>query len=146
MRLLILLIVLYFHVSSAAAELYRWVDERGNVHFSDKKPLDNEAQEISDQVKQHNIDYSGDVTARQLERYQRQEAAKQTEQQQLRRRGSHDADEARQKNCRQAKQRLRLIRGPVVFYDQKGNPQQVSEQERERRALALEKQINQYCQ
>ena len=36
----------------ASAEVYRWVDDEGNVHFSDKKPADGQAQEIEIETRQ----------------------------------------------------------------------------------------------
>lgn len=145
MRLSLLLILIVAGVPPVWGEMYRWVDEYGKVHFSDKKPPAVQAENISDQVKQQNIDYSSGSAAKQLERYERIQSARDTEQQQ---RSSQrgDKDQERERNCRDAKRRLRVIRGPVVFYDEQGNPEQVTEKERERRAAALEQQIRQYCE
>ena len=45
MRTTIFAILLLFFVSAAQAKIYRWVDENGSVHFSDK-PYSEEAEEI----------------------------------------------------------------------------------------------------
>ena len=37
---------------AAAAEVYRWVDAEGNVHFSDKKPVGQTAEEVEIQTRQ----------------------------------------------------------------------------------------------
>lgn len=145
MRLSLLFILIVAGMSPAWGEMYRWVDENGKVHFSDKKPPKVQAENISDQVRQQNIDYSSGSAAKQLERYDRIRSARDTEQQQRdSQRG--DKDQERQRNCSEAKRRLRVIRGPVIFYDEQGNPEQVSEKEREQRAAVLEQQIEKYCE
>src|SRR5690606_33482151 len=48
---------------STRAEVYRWVDEDGNVHYSDKKPK-TDAEDITRQVSKQNIDTSLDEQRR----------------------------------------------------------------------------------
>lgn len=45
MRILLLTTILLF-ATSASAGLYKWVDEEGNVHYSQKRPLDKEFKSI----------------------------------------------------------------------------------------------------
>lgn len=52
-----LFIVLLMSASSSQAEVYRWVDENGKTHYSDKKPK-TDAEDITQAVKKQNIDTS----------------------------------------------------------------------------------------
>lgn len=40
-RPILLSAILFFLSMTSAAEVYRWVDEQGQVHFSDSKPINN---------------------------------------------------------------------------------------------------------
>jgi hypothetical protein len=43
---------------ASSAEVYRWTDEHGRVHFSDKPPRDQQAENISDETRSVNVDTS----------------------------------------------------------------------------------------
>jgi glutaredoxin len=43
---LVLLIILILSVSSLDAEIFKWTDDQGKVHFSDKKPADTGASQV----------------------------------------------------------------------------------------------------
>ncbi len=45
-KLACLLLLLLLFVADSAAEIYKWTDENGKVHFSDKKPRDLESKEV----------------------------------------------------------------------------------------------------
>ena len=45
MKLIILFTLLGFLASAAHAEIYKWVDDKGNVHFSDNKPESQQVEE-----------------------------------------------------------------------------------------------------
>lgn len=49
MRVSLFLLLLLCAVNGSA-EIYKWTDERGNVHFSDKKPANLESEEIQLQI------------------------------------------------------------------------------------------------
>ncbi len=42
----ILICCLIVHLSSAYAEVYKWVDDQGNIHYSDKKPENETIEQI----------------------------------------------------------------------------------------------------
>jgi glutaredoxin len=44
---LVLLLALLAPLASAAGEIYKWVDENGQVHYSDQKPEDQAATEMA---------------------------------------------------------------------------------------------------
>ncbi len=41
-----LLLMLLVSIPAAEAEIFKWTDEHGKVHFSDKKPVDADASEV----------------------------------------------------------------------------------------------------
>ena len=43
--------------SAASAEVYKWVDENGKVHFGDRAPEKKSAEEISAQLEKTNVDH-----------------------------------------------------------------------------------------
>jgi hypothetical protein len=46
MRRLVLLVLLLLMSATATAKLYKWVDKDGNVTYSERKPPDNQAEEV----------------------------------------------------------------------------------------------------
>lgn len=111
------------------AELYRWVDERGQTHFSDR-PADSQPHEIgvrpsaaaSQQPHQRMDKTRRLLNAFQVERQQqREQQAKQKQQ-----------AEERRRNCLQARDNLRQYSesGSIYRLDDNGNRVYLSEQER----------------
>ena len=48
----LVLLMIFFSCSASAAEIYRWVDENGKVHYSDTKPGQGEkAEEVKPQIR-----------------------------------------------------------------------------------------------
>ena len=48
MRPSLILVFILLSAPAVQAQMYRWVDVEGKVHFSDKKPKDAKAEDISD--------------------------------------------------------------------------------------------------
>ena len=46
MKFLLLLLPLLLFATPASAEIYKWTDEQGQVHYSDQKPRDREFNEV----------------------------------------------------------------------------------------------------
>ena len=126
------------------ADAYRWIDEKGNVHFGDRPPDKSAAEDISAQIDQQNVDESSATTKKLLEQQERRDAAIKTEQNQLDARGG-DQGEQRRKACKEARRRLKILKGRVVFYDNDGREIEVTEKEREARATSVERQIAARC-
>lgn len=135
--------IMFFISYTTSAEVYRWTDANGKVHYTDKKPSTN-AEDITAQVKKQNIDTSteerkkvGAILRKEndadREFYQQQQAQ---EQQKL---------NEKIKRCNASRKYLRDISGPVQFIDDQGKPIQVTEQERQRRAIQLEATIKKEC-
>ena len=129
---------------SVKAELYRWTDDDGKVHFSDRKP-DAAASEVeveAVEVKPVNIDESRE--ARQaLNRVLPKEDRHQSQQQA---RDNQQRAQEIERHCRRARQYLRDISGPVNFLDDDGNVMKVTERERQQRQAEMEQYVKDHCQ
>jgi len=141
---LILLTSLSFTNNSAFAEVYRWVDEQGNIHFGDKAPANNKAKDISQGLQQQNLDHSAKRTQQSLQQIDLRQQAQTTEVQQKQSQTNSGAAQ-RERQCHEAQRQLRILQGPVVFLDENKQPVKVSEKERQQRADAFAKQVNKYC-
>lgn len=143
-RAIPLLLLLSVAATPATAELYRWTDADGRVHYSDRKPAaesEEEVEAIDDQLTPVNIDEShkqrqalNKVFAKEDKHVQRGEQQQQRKQQQ-----------ARAQQCREARGYLRAISGPVAFLDEDGKDMKISERERQERQAEMERLIEQYC-
>lgn len=143
-RLILILAFSFNATQHANAEIYRWVDEQGNVHFGDSKHSNKQAENISGQLQHHNIDHSTKSTEATLQQIDRRKQAQQTETQQRQNQASPNK-ERRNRICLDAKERLRIMEGRVVFFDENNQPVKVTEEERQQRAETLSKQIKKYC-
>ncbi len=144
MRRSLLFVFLVLSSLALHAEMYRWVDENGNVYFSDKKPPEYKAEDISDTVKNQNVDYGNRSAQKQLQQINRNKAAEKTEQNQ-REQISSSAVSATSRDCEEARRRLKIMRGRVIFYDDDNKEVKVTEKEREQRVVELERQIKKNC-
>jgi hypothetical protein len=124
------------------AEIYRWVDENGKTHFSDKPPHKIKSEDISETLQQQNIDYSAGSTSNQVQQHIRHQSAKQTEQQQIEQQRPKDNDAA---NCLRARQALHAIKGRVIFFDKDGQEIKTTEKNRAEKAAKLSAEINRRC-
>ena len=128
------------------AATYQWRDKNGKLHFSDKPPPATavESKEISDQLKNTNSDSSAQSVRTQLDQVQRDQAAR-TKEQSDTTQPTSQRQQQREQQCAQARRELRVLRGRVIFLDENGNEESVTEEERARRAAALEQRIKEQC-
>ncbi len=130
--------------AGAGAEVYRWVDKNGKIHYSDKKPPDSNVENISSQVEKSNIDESSRETRKLGKIFAPESAAEirlrqQQQAQQEARRQQHED------KCKQARERLSKLKGRIYFIDKNGKAYNISEKERKRREEAMEDFIRQQC-
>jgi len=140
----ILLAGFSFASTQCYAEVYRWVDEQGNVHFGDKIHANKQTQDITQDTQLKNLDNSAQRTEQSLHQIDLRQQAQSAESQQ-RQSQTNSKAEQRAQACREAKQHLRIIEGPVIFLDDNKQPVQVSEKKRQQRADALGSDIKKYC-
>ena len=127
------------------AEVYKWVDEQGNVHFGDRPPQKEKATNLSDSLKPLNLstDLSNPGMIRNAEQA-RQDELNRTRNEQERKQQIANSKQY-QEYCKEAKRRLRNISGPVVFYDEQGKQVKVTEKEREKMEQELRIEIEKNC-
>lgn len=127
----------------ANAEVYRWTDANGKVHYTDKKPAA-KAENITDKVNKQNIDTSTEERRKVGEILRPENDADRAFQQQ------QQAEEQKQFNeknnrCTEARQYLSDISGRVQFIDDDGKPVHVTEQERQAREKKWRAFVEQEC-
>ncbi len=127
--------------STSWAEIYRWVDDKGRVHYSDRAQ-DRKAEDVSGSLKSVNITQGQPVqefgaqqpkSAAELEIDYRNQAQ------------SRKREDAWQQKCEQARQQLKTLSGPVVFEREDGSTFEISEQERANKEQKLRRSIEQNC-
>ncbi|MDO3381393.1 DUF4124 domain-containing protein [Gilvimarinus algae] len=130
--------------AGASAELYRWTDANGKVHYSDRQPADNSAKDaevIDDKLKPVNIDDS----------HEEREALRHVfpdeplEPSPAEQRQASEREQALKEHCRKAREYLRAVSGPVQFIDENGEMVDVSERERQERQAEMEAYVEKHC-
>lgn len=121
------------------AQIYKWVDEHGNVHFGDSPQQNSDAREISQDLPELNMSegshsgYSPTSVGADAE-IKRQE------------RNEQQAKAAKRKSqCDKARKELKTISGPVYFTREDGTEYTISEAERAQLEQELRAEIERYC-
>lgn len=126
------------------AEIYQWRDEQGRVHFSDKKPENASAKDISDTLTPANVDQGHQHTQDLRGAYRGKTDAEIKYEQ----RKAYQQEEARHKlqvYCDKARRRLETLQGPVYFEREDGSTYTVSEKEREKMAQDYRAKVRKHC-
>jgi uncharacterized membrane protein YhiD involved in acid resistance len=126
------------------AEVYQWRDANGKLHFSDKKPKQQDSEDISASVKAVNIDDSGEERAK-LEQLFKPETAEEKALKQQKNAEKRQQQAQMKRRCEKAKKTLEILKGPVYFTRQDGSSYDVSVDEQARQVAKLEKKIRQNC-
>jgi len=127
-----------------SAEIYQWRDANGKLHFSDKKPKQQAAKDISHTVGDINVDESA-LEREKLERLFKPETPEEKALRQKEAGRQAYREEKQQKQCDQARKYLDALQGPVYFVREDGSSYDISESERRQREQALKAKIRQYC-
>ena len=139
------LVLLLFIAFNSYAAMYKWVDEDGNTHYSEKPPAgDIDVQTIKPPPKV-------DTEAANQELANKQEQLKQVDEN----RSKQAEEEAalqqqaaiQKKNCETAQKNLATINANPRVYstDEQGNRYKVGEDERQQKIAAAKKAIAEYC-
>ncbi|MGB1111005.1 MAG: DUF4124 domain-containing protein [Gammaproteobacteria bacterium] len=135
-------------VDSQAAKVYRWVDENGKVHFSDKPPASGRASSASSFKTRE----GGANTASAEQRKARMKAmADSLQAEREGKQAAREADqaeaEAQEKRCKQAKSRAALWKqgGRIYKMDENGERSYYSSEEIDAKRKEGQRQIDKYC-
>lgn len=129
----------------AAAEIYRWTDENGRTHFSDKPPRDRQAENISQKVDSVNLDSSGEERKK-LNRLFAPETPEEKERRLQRKQAEASERERQQQLCAQAREELRFFREERFYWvDEQGGASNASEEERQQVVTGLTDAIQRHC-
>lgn len=145
-RKLLVFILLAISLNSTA-EIYRWVDKDGKVHFTDRKSSP-EAKNITNEVKTQNIDTSnGEIQKIAVMREQEEKDRQEQQQQEQKRQQEYKEKlaELNYDNCEKARKDLKDISGYVVFTDAQRRSVNVTEKERQQMVAELKKDLQTYC-
>lgn len=144
--LLILLSACIFSPCQLQAGVYKWVDENGRVHFSDR-PTASESTEVrikqqertAPSADQHNRKLK---MQRMLDVYQEEREEKREAKQK-----QQEAKTRRKQNCARAKDRYNShVRARGIYnYDKNGERQYLSDDERARHMKSLKSEISRWC-
>ncbi|PTQ91170.1 uncharacterized protein DUF4124 [Agitococcus lubricus] len=132
----------------AQAEIYKWVDAQGNVHFGDKKPNSSQSETLSLPASKSSPTPSASENPNQQ---QRQKKLLQTlqEERELREKETKVSLEKQNKlkqDCAYWKDYLRNISsGRIYTLDNKGERVYANDQEHETQIKQVQQQIDQYC-
>lgn len=128
---------------AANAEIYKWTDAEGHVHFGDK-PRDKGGKSETVEVKDYKP--GSDENVRQI--YERNDRLRDAvkEKSPAQQRSEAAAERHRQTECTEANDRLRRISGRVVFHDDQGKVVNVTEKERAVKEQELRTWISEHCQ
>lgn len=127
---------------STRAEVYRWVDEDGKVHYSDKKPK-TDAEDITRQVSKQNIDTSIDEQRRMQQIFRPENEADREfyRQQQLKNQPTPE----HMQHCNELRKYLDAIDGRVQFIGEDGKVVPVTETERRQRVEETQRYLDEHC-
>lgn len=144
--------LLAIHSSQAPAEIYRWTDDQGLVHFGDRPPQDRETREIPAAVPPPGDDVRN---ARQrldrwLERHQRREQLRVEDRERARRENAAalQREQRLDAECSRAQRELETLQGQrrVFYTDPDGEPVFIEDDERTRLIADIEAFIQARCQ
>ncbi len=130
----------------AAAEVYRWKDANGNWQFGDRAPdTQHESVEIQAPQKLGQDENVHDIHQRTL-RLRESEQFKEREKQEKAKAERERRLAALEKNCREARDRLKKLQRPFVYFDDEGNEWDVPMSEVRADIAKTQKWLEENCQ
>ena len=143
LKLVVLVLLLAIAGNAAAAKVYRWVDEDGNVHFGDR-PADSDAQELEIKPRQPAAQPQPDTLNRAT-------ISEVMEEERLRRKEVREKEKQvrqnRQRTCLLARDNLRSLEesGYVYDIDSSGKRRILSDSQRKASEQRARDAVTQFC-
>ena len=137
---ILLALLLAMAVPAASAQIYKWVDEKGQVHYGEKPPAGAKPSTVKPPPAQSNAPAKGeDLQSKEIEFRQRRVQREQDEQKQAR-------DKARREAlCNNAKERLAIAEQAALFRREKGERVFLSDAERQAEIASRRAAVAQHC-
>jgi hypothetical protein len=135
----------------ALAQLYKWVDANGQVHYSDKPPPASAKPEKTLNIR--NVPSApappsegGTVTAKSAAERDLEFRKRKVEQEEEQKKAAAEAETERQ-NCARAQEKLRLYQeaGRVYRIDEQGERQYLSDEGREQGLAEAREEVDKHC-
>ncbi len=134
MRILLLTAMIIF-ASSASAGLYKWVDDEGNVHYSQKRPLDKQFKRLKAPTPAPQSNKPLYQSATPTDNKAADTAAAETAKNK----------EIRATNCANAKKKLNAYQVYRRMRDKDGNVTVIDDKERAQQIERAKQAINDFC-
>lgn len=139
--------LLLLNAATVSAEVYKWVDEHGNVHYTDQKPPDDKESAKVD-VKVHNTRKDAELDAyREYTKRNREAAATEAAINEKRKAKARQKKQKHQQACEQVRKRKREYSQGGVIYSKKkdGERKFYSDEERAEVLRKLNKTLEKHC-
>lgn len=135
----LLALLLALAMPAASAQIYKWVDEKGRVHYGEKPPAGAKPSTVKAPPQPGAPAKGEDLQSKEIEFRQRQVQREQDEQKQAR-------DKARREAlCNNAKERLAIAEQAALFRREKGERVFLSDAEREAEIARRRAAVAQHC-
>ena len=150
------LVILFLFTSITYAEIYKWTDEQGQVHFGDK-PVNKSAKEV--ELRKQNISTTSDTNQQNskalpsdAQRRENQarfgdslEADRIKRERQSAKKKKNKAQQ--EKNCQYAKRNLKSSKevSSVFYYDDQGNKVHYNKQQRQEYIHRRQAEVDKWC-
>ncbi len=145
--LLLLSIPLWLAPTGAAAEVYKWVDEDGKVHYGDAPPTQGNSATI--RTDPPPSDTAVDQSRNRLDTLREQAAVlnKEREEREKKKEANEQEKTEQRQRCLQAKNDLRVAEfdGRVFHWDEQGNRVYLEDDERAAKRARAQKEVDTYC-
>jgi hypothetical protein len=130
----------------AAAQMYKWVDEKGVTHFSETPPPDGKGTKVD--VKPSGPPASGEAPDwKQRDLDSRRERIAKEQKEQAQQAKEHNAAAARKNRCAQAQRELKIVQAPRPVYtvNEKGEKVYLEDADRMREIEGWKERVRNNC-
>ena len=148
-RILLALILSFFLAGTSFAEMYKWVDKDGKVHYGDCPPPDCEPEQIKSAPapSQEEIQRSRERAEKLIQDQKKKDEARKLERE-IKLKKDEQIKAALKKRCKVLQSRLFLLKQPgvITFADDEGNLRRPSDVARENMISEIEIFIRENCE
>ena len=142
----ILMVLLLAAPLGAAAEMYKWVDEKGRTVYSEQPPPDGKASTKLDIRNSPSSNATADW--KQKENDARQQKIVKEQQEQGQKAQEQNVMSAKKQNCAESQRQLAIVQAqrPVFQVNEKGEKVYLEDKDRQREIDGWEANVKKYCE